>query len=101
MRLKFTNGEIGAAAKLDYQFHQYLAKCTRNQFLERMVLGVYDLFARSIEKNIRTEELFALADLHHQEMVDCIVQRDESRVEEVIARSLSSWRKDIKSKISD
>ena len=101
MRLKFTNGEIGAAAKLDYQFHQYLAKCTRNQFLERMVLGVYDLFARSIEKNIRTEELFALADIHHQEMVDCIVQRDESRVEEVIARSLSSWRKDIKSKIRD
>lgn len=101
MRVKFSNGEIGAAAKLDYQFHQYLAKCTRNQFLERMVLGVYDLFERSIEKNIRTEELFASADQHHQEMVDCIEKRDESKVEEVIARSLSSWRKDIKSKISD
>lgn len=101
MRAKFTNGEIGAAARLDYEFHQYLAQCTRNHFLERMVLGVYDLFERSIEKNIRTEKLFALADLHHQEMVDCIVQRDESKVDEVIARSLSSWRKDIKSKISD
>lgn len=101
MRVRFLNGEISAAAKLDYQFHQYLAKCTRNCFLERMVSGVYDLFERSIEKNIRTEELFASADAHHQEMVDCISQKDESRVEEVIERSLSSWRKDIKSKISD
>lgn len=101
MRAKFNNGEIGAAAHLDYQFHQYLAKCTRNGLLERMVLGVYTLFERSIEKNIRTEELFASADKYHQEMVDCIVRKDESKVEEVIERSLSSWRKDVKAKISN
>lgn len=101
MRIKFANDEIGAAAKLDYKFHQYLAKCTRNRFLERMVLGVYDLFERSIEKNIRTEELFASADKHHQEMVNCIVQRDESRVEEVVSNSLSTWKKDVKRKIGE
>lgn len=101
MRAKFNDGEIGAAAKFDYQFHQYMAKCTRNRLLERMVLGVYNLFERSIEKNIRTEELFASADQHHQAMLDCIKQRDESKVEEVIAQSLSSWRKDVKAKISE
>ena len=72
MRAKFNDGEIGAAAKYDYLFHQYMAKCTRNRLLERMVLGVYSLFERSIEKNIRTEELFASADQHHQAMLDCI-----------------------------
>lgn len=101
MRAKFNDGEIGAAAKYDYLFHQYMAKCTRNRLLERMVLGVYSLFERSIEKNIRTEELFASADQHHQAMLDCIKQRDESKVEAVIAQTLSSWRKDVKTKISE
>lgn len=101
MRFKFKNGEIGAAAALDYSFHQYLAKCTKNRFMERMALGVYNLFEHSIEQNIRTEELFASADEHHQAMVDCIIQRDESKVEKVIEQSLSSWRKDVKAKISE
>lgn len=101
MRAKFNDGEIGAAAKYDYLFHQYMAKCTRNRLLERMVLGVYSLFERSIEKNIRTEELFASADQHHEAMLDCIKRRDESKVEEVIAQTLSSWRKDVKAKISE
>ncbi len=101
MRLKFSNGEIGAAAKLDYRFHQYLASCTKNNFMERMVLGVYALFERSIEKNIRTEELFAMADQHHQDMLNCIQERDTSKVPDVIARSLSSWCKDVKAKIAD
>ena len=91
MRAKFNDGEIGAAAKYDYLFHQYMAKCTRNRLLERMVLGVYS----------RTEELFASADQHHQAMLDCIKQRDESKVEAVIAQTLSSWRKDVKTKISE
>ena len=101
MRKSFSRGELGEAAKLDYQFHQYMAKCTRNRFLERMVHGVYDLFERSIENNILTEEGFASADKHHQEMVDCIITKDEHRVEEVIAQSLSSWRKDVKAKIKE
>lgn len=101
MQVKFKEGEISEAALLDLQFHQYLARCTRNRFLERMILNVYTLFEQSIEKNIRTEQLFASADQHHQAMVDCIVSRDESRVEEVIADSLSTWRKDIITKISD
>lgn len=93
MRLAFREGELKKAGKFDLAFHKYLAKCTRNRFLERMVLGVYDLFAHSIENNIRTEERFASADRHHQAMLDCIVSRDESRVDAVVEESLSSWRR--------
>jgi len=99
MRQCFAQGRISEAAKLDYQFHIYLTDCTRNRFLSRIVVGVYRLFENSIEKNIRTGELFAMADEHHQEIVDCLRARDESRVREVVSHSLSSWQQNIKNKI--
>jgi GntR family transcriptional repressor for pyruvate dehydrogenase complex len=96
MRYHFSEGEISKAAKMDYQFHVYLCQCCRNRFLSRMVLGIYHLFESSIEKNIRTEKLFAQADQHHQAMVDCLKSKDESRIPQVVAQSLSSWRENVK-----
>ena len=99
MRFYFENGEISKAAKMDYQFHMYLTECTQNSFLCRIVTGVYRLFEHSIEKNIRTEELFAQADEHHQEIVDCLKDKDKSRIKEVVDRSLSSWKANVRNKI--
>ena len=99
MRAFFAEGSISRAAKLDYQFHMYLSQCSRNSFLTRIVTGVYRLFEGSIEKNIRTEELFAMADQHHQEIVDCLKARDESQIRSVVSNSLSSWRQNIRQKI--
>lgn len=99
MRQCFAEGKISEAAGLDYRFHIYLTQCARNRFLTRIVTGVYRLFENSIEENIRTEELFAMADDHHQEIVDCLRSRDESRVREVVSHSLSSWQQNIKDKI--
>lgn len=96
MRYHFNNGDISEAAKLDYQFHLYLSDVCRNQFLARIVKGVYQLFEQSIEKNIRTEELFAKADEHHQSIVNCLKNKEAAAVEDVVARSLSSWRNRIK-----
>lgn len=95
MRFYFENGEISRAAKMDYQFHIYMAQCCQNRFLLRIIEGVYGLFESSIEKNIRTEQLFAEADKHHQDMVDCLRAKDESRIPAVIAQSLSSWRANV------
>lgn len=96
MRYYFKNYEISRAAKADYDFHIYLADCCHNAFLARIVKGVYRLFERSIEKNIRTEELFAKADEHHQEIVDCLSHRDTESVSKVVEHSLSSWKKNVK-----
>ena len=60
---------------------------------------MYRLFEHSIEKNIRTEELFAQADEHHQEIVDCLKNKDKLRIKEVVNRSLSSWKANVRSKI--
>lgn len=96
MRYYFANGEISRAAKIDYQFHLYLTECSSNVFLIRIVKGIYQLFEQSIEKNIRNEKLFAKADEYHQEIVDCLKDRDFSRIEEVIAISLLSWKENVK-----
>ncbi len=99
MRKYFNNGEISKAAEIDYEFHLYLTDCCKNAFLSRIVKGIYSLFEHSIEKNIRTESLFAKADEHHQEMLDCLVNRDYDKVKTTIANSLSSWRENVKNKL--
>ncbi len=92
MRVHFNEGQIAKASRLDYDFHLYLSKCANNRMFHRIVSGVYSLFENSIEKNIRTEELFAKADQHHQAIVDCLKSRDKNKVSEVVAQSLSSWK---------
>ncbi|MFI3238375.1 MAG: FadR/GntR family transcriptional regulator [Lachnospiraceae bacterium] len=95
MRKAFKDGEISKAAALDYQFHLYLIECSRNPLLSRIVNGVYQLFETSIEKNIRTEALFAEADTHHQSILHCIKSRDYNHVHDVVMNSLQSWRENI------
>ncbi len=92
MRVCFAEGQLAKASRLDYDFHLYLSKCADNRLLHRIVSGVYALFENSIEQNIRTEELFAKADQHHQAIVDCLKARDQAKVSDVVAQSLSSWR---------
>jgi len=99
MRQYFSSGEMSRAAEADYEFHLCLIDCCRNAFLSRIVKGVYSLFEHSIEKNIRTEALFAKADEHHQEILDCLITRDYGRVKATVANSLSSWKDNIKSKL--
>ncbi len=95
MRTYFKQGELSLAAKTDYNFHMCLAKACHNKFLSRIVAGVYGLFEGSIENNIRTEEEFAMADRHHQDMVDCLKSRDGENIPQVISNSLSSWRANV------
>ncbi len=97
MRKHFAAGDISEAANLDVQFHYYLVDCCQNPLLSRIVKGVYSLFETSIEKNIRTEKLFAQADTHHQNMVAVIKTKDDDRVSEVVAESLKTWRQNIQS----
>ena len=72
-----------------------------NVFLRRIIRGVYQLFVHSIEKNIETEENFALADQYHQAMLDCIKSRDEGAVVKVVSDSLSSWKRNLDAKPRD
>lgn len=99
MRTLFAQGKISEAAMVDYSFHMRLNQCARNPFLEHIVVSVYQLFKNSIENNIRTEALFAMAAEHHQAIVDCLRSRDEKRIKSVVSNSLSSWKQNIRKKI--
>lgn len=96
MRTCFYDGNYQGAAKLDYQFHIYLAECCHNVFLQRIVKGIYEILKTSIEKNIRTEENFASADEKHQLIVEMLRRRDDSEISKVVHMSLDSWRNNIK-----
>jgi len=96
MRKYFSEGNISKAAKLDYEFHLFLTDCCKNIFLARIVKGVYQIFEKSIEKNIRTEELFAKADENHQLIIDCLTKKDYGLIHQVIEQNLSSWKKNVK-----
>lgn len=98
MRQCIEEKEYERAGKLDCQFHLYLTECCKNAFLNRIVKGVYEIFAPSIEKNIQLEEVFARADENHQRIVDSLKEKDESKISAVIEQSLSTWKKNIKHK---
>ncbi len=95
MRNAFNSGDISKAAKLDYSFHMFLAQCSRNKFLIRIFSEIYAIFESSIEQNMRNEELFASADKHHAEMVECIEFKNINGVSKVINNSLESWKENI------
>ncbi|SHH59799.1 FadR/GntR family transcriptional regulator [Clostridium grantii] len=91
MEIHIKNEEFMAAGDTDYNFHIKIVEIGRNKLLYRIVKGVYQFFKVSIYRNIEAEEKFSHATQYHKEILDLIVTKDKSRVEEVIANSLDSW----------
>lgn len=96
MDVHFNNGDLKAAASADYNFHLKIVEAGRNKLLTRIVKGVYQFFKESIHENITNEEQFAHASEYHRQLLDLIVNRDQSNVESVVVNSLQSWRSKIK-----
>ncbi len=98
MQFYSQKNDFDKVAELDYQFHIHLIECSRNSFLIRNLKSVYKVFYPTIKKNIRTEEAFARADVHHQMMLEVLKNKDESLIRQAIDDSLSSWKNRIKEK---
>lgn len=96
MRVKFQAANYIEAGALDYQFHMMLIDSCKNPFLIRIVKGVYKLFEHSIMENLTREEEFARADEYHRDILDCLRSKEVAKIEQVIARSLTSWEKNVK-----
>ncbi|WP_461206249.1 FadR/GntR family transcriptional regulator [Clostridium sp. DL1XJH146] len=96
METYIENGDFIAAADADYNFHIKIVDIGRNKLLSRIVKGVYQFFKVSIYRNIEAEEKFSHATEYHEEILDLIVTKDKSHVEDVIKMSLNSWRNNIK-----
>lgn len=92
MRRAIDGQDMERAEELDYQFHTDMIASCKNVLFTRMVSGVYTIFRNSIGRTIHQDSVFSKAPEVHQEMLDCIRNKDYGSVHNVIVRSLESWR---------
>lgn len=93
MKENLDTGNVQEAAQADYDFHIALAESTKNRFMARLIKGVYQLYAGSIQDNLRVEEH---AEQNHINILECLKRRDKTHVADVIAGSLNYWDKNLK-----
>lgn len=99
MRDCLSKGDLEAAGHNDLQFHYALVRATHNVFFARMVQGMYALFSKSLENNLKLNHRTREEQNPHKIIIRCITERDPSMINEAIEDSLFSWKRDIKSKI--
>jgi len=96
MENSFKDGRLQAAAAADYDFHIRMVEASKNKFLERIVKGVYQLFRHSILKSVSTDEEHAHAVDYHTQILNTLINRDKTKVPDVIAMTLENWRHYVK-----
>lgn len=84
------------AEQLDFDFHIKLIEVCKNQFFIRIMSGVYGIFEKSIISTIEYERESSSMVKHHLAILNCIAQRDEAHVGEIVAGTLESWQEKVK-----
>lgn len=92
MEKAIKNLDLELAQEYDYQFHMMLITSCKNIFFSRIVKGVYKIFEHSIGENLRLETIDSKGAYYHQNILECIKNKDYSRVHEVVKQSLITWR---------
>ncbi len=83
-------GDFDTAREYDLEFHGILIETSKNMFFIRILKGIYTLFEQSIGETVYTQE--DVGPVGHMQMVDCIKNKDYSKIKEVIEDSLSMWK---------
>lgn len=92
LKAAFDCGNLREAARLDVQFHREMLACLNNPFLQKLVLGVYAVFERSIVSTVLQYPAESDAYKHHARMLDCIRRHDTASVHDTVEQSLSVWK---------
>ncbi len=95
MRLAVSHNDTEAAEEYDYEFHMLLIEACKNTFFIRIAKGVYQILKQSIGENIHLESVNSLAPDYHQQIVECIKNKSYTKISEVVADSLITWRERI------
>lgn len=83
-------GNIEKAQEYDLEFHNKLIECSKNVFYIRILKGVYSLFAQSIRETVYTQENDGPNG--HIRMLNCIKNKDYSKISDIIENSLLVWK---------
>lgn len=86
------NQDINMMKKYDMEFHERLIESCKNVFFIRIMKGVYSILEKSIEANVSNEKVDSLAAKYHQEMLDCIINKDNEKISESVSHSLKTWK---------
>jgi GntR family transcriptional repressor for pyruvate dehydrogenase complex len=78
--------------ELDYDFHMLLIDLCENPFWSRMIKGVYIMYVKYMIRNLFAEMNATLALYHHTNIYNCIKNKDEKSVKNVVDQSLEGWK---------
>ncbi|MGM0110229.1 FadR/GntR family transcriptional regulator [Enterococcus sp. DIV0187] len=95
MRRALKNKDIESMQAIDIQFHMVLIDSCKNIFFIRIMKGVYTIFENSIMENVAAETIDSKAAEYHQNILDCILNKDYKSVSKAVFDSLETWRKRI------
>lgn len=92
MRMEIRNKNVSKAKELDYKFHMELISACKNALFIRIIQGLYTIFKNSIGQTIHLENIDSQAAVYHQNIIDCIKEKDYRKVHKVVSDSLITWR---------
>lgn len=79
------------AQNLDYEFHLKLIDICRNPFFIRVAKGIYAIFQRSIADTVEYENRSSGVSEQHTNILQCILNKDEAHIDQVVEDSLETW----------
>lgn len=97
----FTSGNFTLARDLDFDYHMMMIDSCKNTFFSRLVKGVYGIFNQSIGETVSSENQESKACVYHQQMLDCVKNKDFPSISSVVEASLTTWRNRIKTIAKD
>ncbi len=79
--------------RIDRGFHSLIANSTDNDYLAKILLGLYDQNSRTrILSKIRVKERQQEARLEHLEIARCLMERDADKAEEAMRKHIINGR---------
>lgn len=92
MRQAIVNQDVESIKHCDVEFHMMLIDSCKNVFFIRIMKGVYSIFENSILANVDMERMDSKAAEYHQEILDCIRERNYEGVYRAVEDSLTTWK---------
>lgn len=75
----------------DLQFHQALARATKNSIIEDLYLTSYEIFGRIVLENYRAGQTLDVTCIHHNRMLEAVEKRDTMLAAYAAHAAIRNW----------
>lgn len=84
--------DVEKMKQYDMEFHMLLIDSCKNVFFIRIMKGVYTIFENSIWANVSEEKMYSRAADYHQQILNCIKEKNYQGVRKAVRDSLETWK---------